>query len=308
MAKDWKQILLGSGLPLEHLTRKIFHDSGFLVFVEHNYLRINEKGEPTNFSIDLRAISRSDAEEVTDLFLIECKYRSPDTYWAFIPNEYQEPFNQVPSPFETHNFMVDARLIPSFNSTNFNQRDFVWKGIEINSKDNNPQSITRAVSQVQYAFLESWIDHATSVLSSKFSDYGGKQYPYLVSNIIVTTADIRVLRPTTSIEDFEKAADLEEITEERDFVILDSLPDPYYTQYARNRIFSLLSKESLERSIAGVDFEDEEWEKVDSMLQTQLEYNVNLNPRFYFIVKYDKLTQLMNLLHEERKTVAGIPR
>lgn len=306
MGKDWKQVFLSSGLPLEYLVRKIFRDLDYLVFVEHSYIRFNENNLATNFSIDLRAIRRNDLNKFSELLLVECKYRSPGTYWAFIQNQHQEPFDTVASPFETHDFMASRKLLPSHSSKNFSQRDYVWKGIELNEKDNNPSSITRAISQVQYAFLESFIDHAQNSIRHIYNKIISDNIPYLVANIIVTTAEIKVIKDEVSLEDFRNAKNPEEIMNTRDYVILDSPPDPYFSQYARSRLLNALSPEILSKDGINVNLIGTIGAKVSKERDEYIDRLALLFPRYYIIVNYEKINSLICLLDRERKDVKGL--
>jgi hypothetical protein len=55
MAINWKDALLGSGVPLEYSVRSILEKLGISDTREYKYLRPNEDGVETEFSIDLQA-------------------------------------------------------------------------------------------------------------------------------------------------------------------------------------------------------------------------------------------------------------
>ena len=53
--KKWKDGLLKSSLPLEQLVAEVLANQKFFVCGEYSYLRTNENGLETEFSVDLEA-------------------------------------------------------------------------------------------------------------------------------------------------------------------------------------------------------------------------------------------------------------
>lgn len=56
--KKWKDALLKTSLPLEYLVAEQLSDLRFGIHGEYHYLRPNEQGIPTEFSIDIWAVNQ----------------------------------------------------------------------------------------------------------------------------------------------------------------------------------------------------------------------------------------------------------
>lgn len=88
--KKWKKGFLSSGLPLEFEIAKLLDKNEFTILPEYNYERI-DAGQTKDFSIDLYCFKGfpsdlSGHNEVNLDLLIECKYRTRNVTWAFLPD------------------------------------------------------------------------------------------------------------------------------------------------------------------------------------------------------------------------------
>ena len=84
--KDWKDILLKSSLPLEHLVSTLLEKHNIDSYGEFSYMRKNEKGYLSEHSIDIDATFSFDTQFFSPLnFLIECKYCHQSVKWLFSP-------------------------------------------------------------------------------------------------------------------------------------------------------------------------------------------------------------------------------
>ena len=81
--KDWKDLLLRSGLPLEHDVADLLEKHKIYSYGEYSYSRINENGQQLEHSVDIDAEIRLAGAPL--YFLIECKYRDPQKMWFFYP-------------------------------------------------------------------------------------------------------------------------------------------------------------------------------------------------------------------------------
>lgn len=98
MATNWKDALLSSGVPLEYSVRRVLESLDIPDAREYKYLRPNENGIETQFSIDLRATHiNTKTNHWLELF-IECKYRKDGNCWIFAPDTFSE---QATSPFSS---------------------------------------------------------------------------------------------------------------------------------------------------------------------------------------------------------------
>lgn len=149
MAINWKDALLSSGVPLEYSVRRILEDLNVPDAREFKYMRPNENGIDTQFSIDLKATNISlETNHWLELF-IECKYRKDGTSWIFTPDVFSEertsPFSStyVHLDLFSDSRKVNGEVVEQF-AHNFTACS---KGIEISDAGNNPKSITQAISQ-----------------------------------------------------------------------------------------------------------------------------------------------------------------
>jgi hypothetical protein len=86
----WKDYLLKSSLPLEHVVRRELAGVGMTGLGAFSYLRPNEHGIITEFSVDVwgsLSIGNERSEWGTFDALVECKYNYPGVRWVFSPHD-----------------------------------------------------------------------------------------------------------------------------------------------------------------------------------------------------------------------------
>ena len=85
--EKWKNALLKTSLPLEYVVAEQLNDLGFGIQGEYHYLRPNESGILTEFSIDIWAVNHLFKKNRRIWgalnYLIECKYCYPGIKWLF---------------------------------------------------------------------------------------------------------------------------------------------------------------------------------------------------------------------------------
>lgn len=211
----WKNAFLSSGLPLEAevaariIRLGLHHDSEF------SYTRYDEKGVPTDCSVDLRARGVAPYREENNFaahldFLIECKYRRDGKHWVFMPDENDADFspaslNVVGSypAFSTYRFddtplrEVNCRIPTGF------------RGVELDEKETqaDPSGIKRGLNQLRYALpfvVRECIFH-------NLFCHPVDAHPFFVTPILVTTASLWLLKPGVSVSDVRRCAKLEQI-------------------------------------------------------------------------------------------------
>lgn len=167
----WKDSLLKSSLPLELLVAEKIARTGFDVNSEYSYIRTNEQGIETEFSVDLHASKSFDMPYPEELathvdllipgllpdiaefdMLIECKYNYPGVKWVFSPHPdsflslnsqkciYDLDFSRTGYNSVLGDLTLDGVV---FNACN--------RGIELNTNGFDPNSISRGLSQLRYA-------------------------------------------------------------------------------------------------------------------------------------------------------------
>jgi hypothetical protein len=225
----WKTGLLKTGVPLEYVTSNILTKINHTIIGEFPYLRPNENKEFKEFSVDIRTHKTlvSDERLIILSYLVECKYRQQNTNWIFSP--YPSQFVPIGIVQSTED-LVPIRLTGD-NVYKFEESlGYCISGIELdNSGNGKNDGVKHGVFQLKYAMpvlIKSSYNHVLKHVFAK-----GK-FIDLMCPILVTTADIRVMKKGTSLMDFENANALEEITELREAVILNENPGPQLQEFA----------------------------------------------------------------------------
>lgn len=243
--KSWKDALLATGLPLEYSVRQTISQLGLPTGKEFSYLRYNEYGQPTEFSVD---VSTSQIGSDGPVFfwvdyLIECKYRKEGTRWIFIPDQDEASLRGLPTLDQiTDGIKLDWQQFDHLSG----RYVFAAKGCEVFGTDRNTQSIEKAVHQLRYAIpngirdaLEHQIDHLL----------GPRNPVWTILPIIVTTAELWCLREGSTIDTIKSSSDLSDVADPHEMLILHQPPDNLLTRYTRE----LLRDSFDERQIALLD-------------------------------------------------------
>lgn len=246
--KKWKKGLLSSGFPLEFETAKVLVKSGFVVQPDYCYERI-EAGQTKDFSIDLKGdlyFPTSNPNRVTASLelLVECKYRAPNMTWVLLPDvnrpEHSVGEGYVIRPIDRFSFCkVSTNPIWEFEDN----APLCYKGTEIDLSDGNAYDaeIRRGISQLQYG-LPRLISESISfqLLGCHPEDVTA----FFVLPILVTTADLRVLKRGTTLGEVENTRILEEITRRVSFLTLVNSFGPDFAAHSKEQ-FRKLSDEVL---------------------------------------------------------------
>jgi hypothetical protein len=216
---SWKQALLKTSLPLEFLVAERLAAREYESADEFSYMRTNEHGVETEFSVDIWA-SRllADASEdfwaSLDLF-IECKYAHPGVRWIFAPR----PFADTPRErvlFDLQELCTSRFARPSLHA--FAARaPYCMKGIELHEKDANPQAITRGLNQLRYG-VAALVEGVYSEQLRAQSDV--TLLPHIICSMLVTTASLYVLTENSELETYRSAETIEEVATPVDSVVV----------------------------------------------------------------------------------------
>lgn len=228
MSKTWKDFLLRSGLPLENDVHRFLEEYGCVGGYEYSYFREDEKQKEKEFSYDIDA-SYIKGHHFFEL-MIECKYRHPTTSWIFTPGKYGGAQEVRETDF-LH--PIDYFIDINFPYGSYFPRQIgppCTKGIEITNNGNNEKSITQAIMQLSYAMpkkIAIGIEHQIyNLLSSPHIFY------YVP--IIITTSFLYRLRDDVSISQIEAAANLEDVAEKHDILVLNNKTGVDLEKYSRN--------------------------------------------------------------------------
>jgi hypothetical protein len=229
MNKKWKLSLLKSGLPLEAVVANQLISLGHHVLGEYPYLRPDEKNEIREFSVDIRTFSNVQPTEPSHALsmLVECKYRNPHTTWLFAP---------VPSDSYAIGLLHDTSDLATVRFHN----DALWRfeekigycvgGVEIAPDGTcNRDAVRHGVSQLRFA-MPTLVERA---LKSAYEDLWSEgRHVEFCCPILVTTADIRILRSGVSLAEVEAAESLDEISSQKDALICNEQSGPQLQEYA----------------------------------------------------------------------------
>ncbi|OPY77991.1 MAG: hypothetical protein A4E65_02485 [Syntrophorhabdus sp. PtaU1.Bin153] len=232
--KTWKDALLGSGLPLEYSVAQILKEFDSGLQQEYQYMRPNEHGIPTQFSVDQYVNLFPTQDQFVELF-IESKYRRDGTQWLFSP--------QSSSFTNDFSFRETLTYLDAFSDVGKVNHEAVHrflngymgavKGVEIQNDQPNPQSIERGIAQLKYAIsaeipvcFEHQLDHLL-----------GKQSPiFILLPVLVTTAQLWRLKEGTTIDLIRSAGNLSDIGDQLDVLFLCITPDNMLQEYTRKKL------------------------------------------------------------------------
>jgi hypothetical protein len=217
--KDWKHLLLRSGLPLEQEVRECFVEQGCTVWQETGYLRRDEQSTMKEFAYDVYANFFKGGYSVD--FLIECKYKvARDTKWFFVPHPYHYQYdldrNDFLHPIDHFvEYLCPLNLQP-YSSAFDPLGPFCQKGIELFDNQCLEGNIAKAIAQVSYGFIDkvigSWESQLTIPMFAKTV--------FCHVPIIITNAELYHISPEATVESIENARDIEEISSRADFLLL----------------------------------------------------------------------------------------
>lgn len=222
--ENWKETLLKSGLPLESSVRNIIKKLNIAEPLEYNFLRKNIEGNTNNFSIDILArkvvIQEKETFNGYEInYLIECKYCSKDSNWIFMPH----PESYADCNFSLYIDFCDTKeeINDKYFDSLYDDIEIVGKGTSLRNKNSDPTQIKEAYNQLSYAYLYRLIDKLR----------WGNTNTYFMVPIIVTTANLLRLKEEITVEEIEKAKDIEDICTKHDILFMHSDPDELMKKY-----------------------------------------------------------------------------
>lgn len=247
----WKTGFLKTGLPLEYVTSNIFDSLGHHIIGEYPYIRPNENKELKEFSVDLRTHKCLDSDEKLIIFsaLAECKYRQPGTSWIFSPY----PSDIIPTGIlNSTEDIVPVRLGNKATYKFEQSLGYCISGVELDSNGSgNTNGPKHGVFQLRFAMPEFVKNEFENALETTY--YDGR-FINLSCAILVTTADIRVIKPKLKLDSFTSADNLDEITDLKEAIILNERPGPQLQDFADSIAEELIEKHpELEERLLAID-------------------------------------------------------
>lgn len=321
--KKWKELLLKSSLPLEHVIATKLSDLNWTVWGQYPYTRSNESGRDTEFSADLHAFKEYSTEThwiATLDVLIECKYASPGVKWIFLPYPGSaELFSGVIKTFQavSNKQVTNTSRLEKFES-NF---EYCIRGIALHDNNCDESAITHGTAQLQYAMPRL----AERTFSNHIQDRLLDEEITIdfACAILVTTAPLYCLKPNISLDDVLTADSLESIIEPRDTLVLWNSESPDRLNYCEG-IYKQIPADSIEERIrqyasvfkpsTGVKYPPREWRARselltagDHVIVTNLK-NIerllkSLNSSVSFTIKNIQKIANVDYDHKNRKTL-----
>ncbi len=247
-SKKWKSALLKTSLPLEHLVIEKLKYLGYTGPGEFRYIRPNEHGVATEFSADILAskfLFKRNRKMWADLnLLVECKYCHPSVRWLFAPhpesNTEFAPHVSVIKIFDhlCTRSVFDRRPMWRFSSS----LSACIKGIEIHNNDATAQNIERGRSQLVFG-MPRLAARLTAFQSSLRDDED--ILVEFICPVLVTTADLYVLKEGLALDDFVNAESLDSIANPTHALILTNPHSELLTDYA-SQVLNELHDKNLE--------------------------------------------------------------
>lgn len=229
-----KQQLLKSSLPLEHIVTQRMEESHFEVVGEYAYRKPNEFDKDTEFSVD--AYGYDFVGEGADLWgilnlLVECKYCHPGVRWVFAPHPQKSPVMMGPTTTACLEELTTYRLRGGGSFGLILKFPICTHGVSLLASGEEPHTISRGLNQLRYAVPNLMADECERQIDSIEERH---LWISLIFPILVTTATLHVLKSDLSIEDFELASNLDEVTEEEKFLVVHQQPGPQLRQYSNS--------------------------------------------------------------------------
>lgn len=234
LAKNWKDHLLRSGVPLEYQVARMVAEHGMSVDADFAFVRRDISGEK-EWSVDIAATEFVDNRKGNVLYqnslLIECKYRSPEKIMLFIgdPNIEYSPIT-LGRTIQAIDFHTPHHISTSAFEAMDREITFAYKGIEIHETGAVEQDIRHAIQQLRYAIplnIKRRIDFGINAHPSDV-------IPMFFANILVTNAQIRVMADGIDLKAIGRANSIEEISNAASYVGLYSDYGPDYETHFRS--------------------------------------------------------------------------
>jgi len=215
MEKHWKDLLLKSGLPFEYEVKEKFVENGCVVDDEYIYTKKDENAIQKDFSYDLDATYWKGCSVN---FMIECKYKTLDTNWFFLPAPYSYIDGIYADDFfHIGDYFVNDRF--AFSKKHILDKDFIGplcgKGVELFKDTYIETNIRKAINQISYAFVEKIIEGIDEQLyTDTFFDTAFVTIP-----LIITNAKLNVINERITVQDIKDADEIGDVSRECDFLI-----------------------------------------------------------------------------------------
>lgn len=238
--KSWKDHFLKSGLPLEYEVKQALVEMGCTAWDEYSYIKADENKIEKEFSYDIDANYWRGKYSIN--FMIECKYKILPTKWLFLPDPYSYQQDVTRNSFlHPIDYFKDDKFI--FTDTPYDKIQqslgpFCLKGTEILNEKADDTTITKAISQLSYAFVEKVIDSFQNQLEEAlFPDTTFLNIP-----VIITNADLYLCDTNMTISKVQAAEKMEDISQKHDFLFFHNKIGEQLRQYNATALWEYFTK------------------------------------------------------------------
>ena len=219
-------------------------DLGFWVGGEYTYLRPNQDGADTEFSVDVHVVKELEIDserwggwEV----LVECKYSSPGGQWVFLP--FPKTTDIIIGSIWVTEDLATRRIRNKEPLLAIDRElEYCMKGIVLHDGGADSNSVTRGQQQLSHAManlvaqqlswqLNTWHDDDLSIL--------------LTSSLLVTNAPLFVLNHGSTLPDFHDADELESVATQADALVLYRPFSPHMKRYSKELVEDGVDDKSL---------------------------------------------------------------
>jgi hypothetical protein len=220
----WKERLLSSSLPLEFEVANFLAKEGFFLEPDYKYQRTtNELVKECSIDLDATLyFSLSDPDSITSSLqlMVECKYRAPNKVCLFLP--------EILSRDSISNVTL-GRTLSLIDEFSFDRipKDYIYafegeipvcyKGVDVNLVTGavEDKEINEGIDQLMYSLPQMHFNNVTSIFTGHLDDIK----PYFAISILITNADLRILKPTINIKKIQKTEDINTISHSVPYLI-----------------------------------------------------------------------------------------
>ncbi len=241
----WKDAFLRTSLPLEYLVAQELSRLRYGIQGEFHYLRPNEHGVLAEFSVDIWSVMSLAAKETGMWgnlnYLIECKYCHPSVTWVFAPH----------SKTDTERLMGQSviHVLDRLCTRQIADKRPLWKtsshfplcfkGVEIHPSDATFQNIEKGKFQLVYGALRLGIHLSEGQIMTLHDQ---DLFVDFVCPILVTTADLYVMKHGLRLEDFRKAKSPKDVSAMVPALILTNPYSHLFAAYSDDLLRELHAK------------------------------------------------------------------
>ena len=246
-SKKWKDALLSSSLPLEHLVAKKLAQSSFHIEGEYSYTRQSEQDVKKEFSVDLLArlplVDEAQHGHWGNLdVLIECKYTWENMMWIFSPHPTTlSPISILKHPVTINQYLCTRRI--DYDHPFYHDVKYCLRGTQFDKeggkKKDDPSGISKGISQLRYATPSLVLDGISYQITAPVDN---SLHIQIVCPILVTSAPLYVINSELdALKDFRDASELSDVAEEVDVLIVSQASGPQLQEYCGNLFDTFLA-------------------------------------------------------------------